>query len=329
MLLQRDGALSLRGAAADLPDRAADLSASRITPMFPDTGRRFLPMLCPTWCFQHDQLPHSGGASAFLLERDLRNGSGALHPAAHGACADQSQAGQVQRDGQRRSGQAHVLRFSKIAQPFLVLLVFNVAGLLVAIPRLLIWDRDRPGTVMMNVIWCFFNLVIIGVCISVARELKQRRASVRISVVTPVVAKLPDGRLLAGETMDLSSGGTSIRFSEAIQIAPETRLRLAFTAPAAGADVPATIISSEGAVQRVRFENLSIAEEEVLTMVLYSRADSWLGWGESRKGDDAISSLGKVFLISMHGLGVTIKSLFKKENGDGETETAAAPIRSR
>jgi len=207
---------------------------------------------------------------------------------------------------------------SKIALPFLVMLVFNVAGLLVAIPRFLIWDRDRPGTVVMNVIWCFFNLVIIGVCISVARELKQRRTSVRISVVMPVMAKLPDGRLLAGETMDLSSGGTSIRFGEAIQFAPESRLRLAFTASVAGPDLPATIISSEGAVQRVRFENLSIAEEEVLTMVLYSRADSWLGWGESRKGDNALSSLGKVFLISIYGLGVTIKSLFKKENGDGD-----------
>ena len=43
---------------------------------------------------------------------------------------------------------------TKIAQPFLVMLLFNIAGLLVAIPRFFIWDRDRPGTVMMNVIWC-------------------------------------------------------------------------------------------------------------------------------------------------------------------------------
>ena len=46
---------------------------------------------------------------------------------------------------------------SKIAQPFLVLLVFNFAGLLVAIPRFFIWDRDRPGTVLMNVMWCLLQ----------------------------------------------------------------------------------------------------------------------------------------------------------------------------
>ena len=111
----------------------------------------------------------------------------------------------------------------------------------------------------------------------------------------------------------MSSGGTSIRFDEALQIAPETRLRLAFPAPAAGAEVPATVVSSEGSVQRVRFENLSIAEEEVLTMVLYSRADSWLGWGESRKSDNVhVTAWASVFLISMHGLGVDIQEPLHK-----------------
>ena len=61
---------------------------------------------------------------------------------------------------------------------------------------------------------------------------------------------------------------------------------------------------------RVRFENLTIAEEEVLTMVLYSRADSWLGWGEARESDNVLRSLGRIFQISMHGLVSTFRSLF-------------------
>ena len=204
---------------------------------------------------------------------------------------------------------------SKIALPFLMMLLFNVAGLAVAVPRLLIWDRGRPGTVMMNVIWCFFNLIVLGVCTAVARELRQLRTSVRISVATPVVAELPDGRSLAGKTMDMSSGGASIEFGESLRLAPETKMRLRFPAPAATSDVPATVVSLEGSVLRVRFENLSIAEEEALTMMLYSRADSWLGWGQSREGDRALHSLGKVFLISMRGMAATIGSLFTRENG--------------
>jgi cellulose synthase (UDP-forming) len=199
---------------------------------------------------------------------------------------------------------------SKIAQPFLVMLLFNMAGLLVAIPRFFIWDRERPGTVLMNVMWCCFNIIILGVCTAVAREMKQLRTTVRISIVTPVMAKLPDGRMISGETMDMSSGGTSIRFSEAVDALPQAQARLVFPLPSMTTELPATVVSSEGSVLRVRFENLTIAEQEVLTMVLYSRADSWLGWGESRESDDVLRSLSRIFQISMRGLRDTFRSLF-------------------
>jgi cellulose synthase (UDP-forming) len=199
---------------------------------------------------------------------------------------------------------------TKIAQPFLILLLFNIAGLIVAIPRFFIWDRDRPGTVIMNVMWCLFNVMILGVCTAVAREMRQLRTTVRISVVTPVMAKLPDGRLIAGETIDMSSGGTSIRFSEALEAVPQTQVNLTFPLPAVATNLPATVVSSEGTVLRVRFENLTIAEQEVLTMVLYSRADTWLGWGESRESDNVLGSMGRIFQISMRGLVSTFQSLF-------------------
>ncbi len=206
---------------------------------------------------------------------------------------------------------------STIAQPFLVLLLFNIAGLLFAIPRFFIWDRERPGTVLMNVLWCCFNVVILGVCVAVARELVQRRNTVRINVVTPLFVKLPDGRSIAGETIDMSSGGTGIRVSEAIDSALQSQVRLAFAHPAAAIDLPAIVVSLEGSVLRVRFEDLSIAEQEVLTVALYSRADSWLGWGEARESDNVLRSLGRIFQISMHGLKATFLSIW----GDRETSS--------
>ncbi|HUV96158.1 MAG TPA: UDP-forming cellulose synthase catalytic subunit, partial [Acidobacteriaceae bacterium] len=203
---------------------------------------------------------------------------------------------------------------AKIAQPFLIMLLFNITGLVVAIPRFFIWDRDRPGTVIMNVIWCFFNIVILGVCNAVAREMRQLRTTVRIAIVTPVMAKLKDGRLVAGETIDMSSGGTSIRFSEALDLEPSSDIRLVFPLPTGSNDLPAAVVSSEGTVLRVRFENLTIAEQEILTMVLYSRADSWLGWGESREPDNVLRSISRIFQISMHGLVSTFQSLFANKD---------------
>lgn len=199
---------------------------------------------------------------------------------------------------------------TRIAQPFLVMLVFNIAGLILAIPRFFIWDTSRRGTVIMNVLWCLFNVVILGVCTAVARELRQVRTTVRISVVTPVIAKLSEEIYRAGETIEMSSGGTSIRFEQDVDLAPQTKIRLAFPMPSLGMDIPATVVSTEGSVLRVRFDNLTIPEQEVLTMVLYSRADSWLGWGEARETDNVIESLARIFQISMHGLAATFRSLF-------------------
>ena len=65
---------------------------------------------------------------------------------------------------------------------------------------------------------------------------------------------------------------------------------------------------------RVRFDDLSIAEQEVLTVQLYSRADSWLGWGEGRESDNVLRSLGRIFTISMRGLKATALSLVGRDD---------------
>ena len=215
---------------------------------------------------------------------------------------------------------------TRIAQPFLILLLFNIAGLIIAIPRYFVWDRDRPGTVLMNVLWSLFNIVILGVTTAVAREMKQLRTTVRIAIVTPVMAKLPDGTVTAGETIDMSSGGTSIRFTQTVELPAETELQLSFPMPSATYQLHASVVSAEGSVLRVKFENLSIAEQEVLTMVLYSRADSWLGWGEARESDNVLRSLGRIFQISMHGLVSTAKSLFGP--GSKKKKVASLPAAS-
>jgi len=201
----------------------------------------------------------------------------------------------------------------KIAQPFLVLLFFNFLGLAVAIPRFFIWDRDRPGTVIMNCIWCFFNIVVLGVCSAVSREMKQLRNHVRIKIVTAVVVRLEDGRTVKGETIDLSSGGTAIRLIEPLEAAVGEMARLTFPLPSMEAELPATVVSSESNILRIKFNELTIPEQELLTVVLYSRADTWLGWGESREVDQPMKSLAGIFAISMQGLKMTFTSLFFKE----------------
>jgi cellulose synthase (UDP-forming) len=214
----------------------------------------------------------------------------------------------------------------KIAQPFLVLLFFNLLGLAVAIPRFFIWDKDRPGTVIMNCIWCFFNVVVLGVCSAVSREMQQLRGHVRIRIATPVTVKLADGRTFKGETIDMSNGGTAIRLDEVLEVAGGEQGKLAFPMNNMEADLPITLVSNSGTTMRSKFNELTIQEQELLTVLLYSRADTWLGWGESREIDDPMKSLGRIFLLSFKGLKMTFVNLFfsqKPAKGPGKGKAPA------
>jgi cellulose synthase (UDP-forming) len=204
---------------------------------------------------------------------------------------------------------------SRIALPFFIMLFFDLIGLAFSVPRFLWGDPNRHGTILMNFLWCCFNVIILGVCIAVARELQQRRSNVRISVVTPLLVTLPDGRMISGETFDISSGGTGILLREPIAIAPETPVLVAFPNPSVAGDLRATVVALEDSILRVNFKDLTIAEQEVLTRALYSRADSWLGWGQGRESDHVLRSLVRIFQISMHGLKATLQSIFVDKDG--------------
>ncbi|HEX4321371.1 MAG TPA: UDP-forming cellulose synthase catalytic subunit [Acidobacteriaceae bacterium] len=197
-----------------------------------------------------------------------------------------------------------------IARPFLVMLFLNFLGLAVAIPRFFIWDKDRPGTVLMNCVWCFFNIVVLGVCAAVSREMQQLRQHVRINAVVEILIKLADGRVIRGETIDLSSGGTAVQLLEPVDIPIGEPAKLRFPSAPMDADLPSIIVTNEGTTLRAQFDDLTIPEQELLTMVLYSRADTWLGWGESREPDQPLKSLGRIFAISLIGLKMTFVNLF-------------------
>jgi cellulose synthase catalytic subunit (UDP-forming) len=219
---------------------------------------------------------------------------------------------------------------SRIAQPFIWMLSFNILGLIFAVPRFFWGEPSRQGTVLMNVLWCCFNIVILGVCIAVARELQQRRSAVRIGVVSPLTVKLPDGKIIPGETFDISGGGTGIQLkdNEQIVLPPETRVQIAFSGPSTIADLPATVVAVEGSILRVSFKDLTIAQQEVLTRALYSRADSWLGWGQGRESDNVLRSLARIFQISMRGLKATVQSIFGNKDGPSSGSTSLSIART-
>ena len=179
----------------------------------------------------------------------------------------------------------------------------NLLGILCAIPRFFqfpgaapafplnllagMYDGNHVGTIVMNLLWVCFNLVILGVATSVAWESRQRRQTVRLAMTVPADVHLANGSIIHGVTTDVSSGGLMIRMERDFIASPGDAIKLTLPVLDGNATLPATLVGISGNILRAQFDPLTLQEEEALTMVLYSRADTWLGWGETREARQA------------------------------------------
>ena len=219
----------------------------------------------------------------------------------------------------------------RIARPFVLLLVLNFIGALATFPRLfhmpyplsLLNDSAHPGTVFMNLFWICFNIVVLGVATAVAYEAQQRRTTVRVQTSIPSIVRMSDGTEVPGETVDISAGGAAIRLLESITPQHGENVRIMFPLRIGDASLPASIVRMEGRVLRLKYDPLTISEQEMLTMVLYSRADTWLGWGEAREADQPLRSLWRIVKLSFHGLSQTLRG-----GPSGSRSTARGAVRA-
>jgi len=231
-----------------------------------------------------------------------------------------------------------------LARPFLLLIALNLLGVLCAIPRFIqlpgaaakwplnipasMYDGHHVGTIVMNLVWACFNLIILGVATSVAWESRQRRQTVRIAMSIPADVHLPNGTVVPGVTTDVSSGGLMIHMERDFTASPGDVVKLTLPVLDGNATLPATLVTVSGNELRAQFDPLTLQEEEALTMVLYSRADNWLGWGEAREADKPLTSLGRIIKLAFHGLGKALREWTgaKKTPPPGRLATSIAPL---
>jgi cellulose synthase (UDP-forming) len=230
----------------------------------------------------------------------------------------------------------------RLARPFLFLIALNLLGILCAIPRFFqlpgadltfplnvpsrMYDGNHVGTIVMNLIWVCFNLVILGVATCVAWESRQRRQAVRLAMAVPVAMQLPNGSIIHGVTTDISSGGLMIRMERDFIASPGDAVKLTLPVLDGNATLPATLVGLSGNTLRAQFGPLTLQEEEALTMVLYSRADTWLGWGETREADRPLTSLARIVKLAFVGLRKALRELTKSKQSQPTRKLATSIV---
>jgi len=208
----------------------------------------------------------------------------------------------------------------KIAMPFLVLLFFNILGIMVGVPRYFYWDSAHKDTVIMNVLWTFYNIVILLVSAAVAWETKQQRRHVRVDVEVPFTIVCQDGSQLHGHTIDMSNSGAALQVTDAERpLAMGEAINFYFSGRPEGCFFEPRIVVLADKIIRIDFGELSLEQEEVLTRVLYSRADSWIDWGKHREEDRPLRTYGRLLGVALQGMLAISRGLFTARPDDAST----------
>jgi cellulose synthase (UDP-forming) len=229
-----------------------------------------------------------------------------------------------------------------LARPFLLMIGLNLLGILCAIPRLFrfpgansvfplnqfarMYEGNHIGTIVVNLIWVCFNLIILGVATSVAWESRQRRQTVRLAMTVPADVRFANGSVIHGVTIDVSSGGLMIRMEGDFIASPGDAIKFTLPVLDGNATLPATVVGISGNTLRAQFDPLTLQEEEALTMVLYSRADTWLGWGETREPDKPLVSLGRITKLAFFGLTRALRETTKSKEAPPSRKLATSIV---
>lgn len=190
----------------------------------------------------------------------------------------------------------------KMAIPYLILVATNAAGLLVGFGRLFFWSTHEIDTVLLNMIWSGYNLVIVGAALSVAWESRQVRRTIRVESELDAAVWLPDGQELTGHTLDISEGGCAIHVDQTISLDRGSTLSVVALPDETDVRWTCRVTRSDGNVLSVQFDELDMAQEQHLLHCIFGRADAWVSWAQDRDVDHPGRAFLEVLSFGYYGV---------------------------
>ncbi|WP_020649742.1 UDP-forming cellulose synthase catalytic subunit [Solimonas variicoloris] len=188
-----------------------------------------------------------------------------------------------------------------IAKPYYLLFLLNLAGFSVGIGRLLL-GNPHPDTVLLNLGWTAYNLLIIGGALAVASEKRQVREAVRVRTRIPAaIATEPGGEAYLTDTLDVSYGGAALQAPESLALQPGQRLQVLLMPQRNDVWIDAVVRRCGHRMVAVEYEAMSIAQESALVQALFGRADAWMQWRDRQDRDRPLHAFGEVAQNGLRG----------------------------
>jgi cellulose synthase (UDP-forming) len=189
----------------------------------------------------------------------------------------------------------------KISAPYLIMLGLNVAGLGVGVLRLFWWNTFEADTVLLNMIWTAYNLIILGAAVAVATESKQVRSSHRVNFIQKAMLKLDNGRSIACRTIDYSEGGLGLRMPEPGMAPLDSEVSVSLFLGDVEYAFPARVVFAKDTELGIKFSELSLQQQIDLVQCTMARADAWLEGHSSHERDRPLKGLREILSHSIQG----------------------------
>lgn len=188
-----------------------------------------------------------------------------------------------------------------ISAPYLVLAFVNLTGFGFGIWRIFYGPGDEIPTVILNLFWTFYNIIILGGAVAVASEVRQIRRSHRVNLKIPAVLRLSSGKLYRCHTEDFSSGGVALELDVMPNIRQDEEASLIMWRGEDEFAFPAKVVSVAQAKIRLQWMLQDSKQEAALVQCTFGRADAWVPEGDTESHDHPIKGLNEVIALGFTG----------------------------
>ncbi|NDU86335.1 MAG: UDP-forming cellulose synthase catalytic subunit [Ferrovum sp.] len=188
-----------------------------------------------------------------------------------------------------------------IAMPFIALIVLNIAGFAAGIYRMMYGPENEVLSVVFNLIWTFYNCLMLGCTLFVASEVRQVRVSHRVQINLPAMLKTANGFCLQTHTEDYSQGGISLAVSDDVAVTIGDKVHVSLWRGDEEHTFVAQVVSQVGGALRLQWIFDSIHDQRAYIQCTFGRADAWIHWSDHILTDKPLIGMAQVFKVGAVG----------------------------
>ncbi|WP_163933595.1 UDP-forming cellulose synthase catalytic subunit [Paraferrimonas sp. SM1919] len=178
------------------------------------------------------------------------------------------------------------------SRPVFILIILNLIGFSFGIWRLMTDINSEHWAIFLNMLWTFYNLLLLGGVLAVATELKQIRKAHRIKTDYQIQIKLVSGHVYPAKLADFSESGMGIQLQQDLTLDCSQQIKVIIDREDIVRVFDARIMHQKGRALGLKLVNMTLAKDKELIEVTFSRADSWQSTMLDNRPDE---KLGKRF----------------------------------